>query len=120
MSKKIEGLEVISRDSKRGSAEYMYKGVRISKYTQELGHKTRIRGVYSRAGIKFTFKISSYHEKAIVPTNYMIVKNYTLKDTVNEINRWLEGSTNRAVEKGTIINGVSDREALRACGKISA
>jgi hypothetical protein len=119
MARKIEGLEVVERDASRGSATYNYKGVRISKYTQELGHKTMIRGGYSRAGVKFTFKIDTYRVNASVQTGYIISKAYTLKETVADIDRWLEGD-NRAVEKGRIISGVTDRAILRAEGKISA
>ena len=119
MAAKIEGLEVVERDSKRGSATYIYKGVRISKYTQELGHKTMIRGGYSRAGVKFTFKINTYRVNATVQSGYIISKAYTLKETVADIDRWLEGG-NRAVENYTIISGVTDRAILRAEGKISA
>ena len=115
MATKIEGLEVVSRDSKRGSAEYTYKGVRISKYTQERGHKTRIRGGYSRAGVKFTFHIDHFHANSYVKMSYSIVKNFTLKDTVEEITRWLNGG-NTMAENGKIINGVTDRDTLRANG----
>lgn len=118
MATKIEGLEVIERNSQRGSATYMYKGVRIEKYTQERGHKTKIRNGYSRAGVKFTYKINFFRAQAIVPTDYRISKNFTLKDTIAEIDRWLAGE-NRAVENGTIISGVSDRETLKAEGKIA-
>jgi hypothetical protein len=119
MNTKIQGLEVIERDTKRGSAEYTYKGVRISKYTQETGHKTRIRGGYSRAGVKFTFKVNTYRVRATVQTGYIISKAYTLKETISDIDRWLTYE-NSAVENGRIISGVSDRAILRAEGKISA
>jgi hypothetical protein len=119
MAKKIEGLQVVERDSKKGSATYIYKGVRISKNTQELGHKTMIRGGYSRAGVRFTFKVYTYRAKAMVNTGYIISKAYTLKETVADIDSWLAGE-NRAVENYTIIAGVTDRAILRAEGKISA
>ena len=47
--------------------------------------------------------------------SYSIVKNYTLKDTVEEITRWLNGG-NTMAENGKIINGVTDRDTLRANG----
>lgn len=118
MATKIAGLEVIDRNSERGSATYMYKGVRIEKYTQERGHKTRIRGGYSRAGVKFTFKINTYSATAVVCSSYILSKNYTLKDTIADIDNWLAGD-NRAVENGSIISGVTDRATLRAEGKIA-
>jgi hypothetical protein len=57
---RYEGLEIVERNSARGSAEYIYKGVRVSKYTQERGHKTRIRGGYSRAGVKFSYQVNYF------------------------------------------------------------
>jgi len=113
---KYEGLEVIERNSARGSAEYIYKGVRISKYTQERGHKTRIRGGYSRAGVKFTFKVKNFRAHAIVATSYNIVRNYTLKETIAEIDAYLNREDVIA-DKGYIINGVTDREILRNKGE---
>lgn len=112
MTTKIAGLEVIQRDAQRGSAEYMYKGVRVSKYTQERGHKTKIRGGYSRAGVKFTFHVDFYRAQAIVPTSYRIVKNYTLKETIAEIENFISRE-DVAVENGKIIHGVSDRDIIR-------
>jgi hypothetical protein len=119
MATKIEGLEVIERDSKRGSAEYNYKGVRISKYTQERGYKTRIRGGYSRAGVKFTFKVNTYRVNATVQTGYIISKAYTLKETVSDIDRWLANG-NTAVENGRITSGVTDKAILIEEGKLIA
>lgn len=113
MATKIDGLEVVKRDSKRGSAEYTYKGVRISKYTQERGYKGRLRGSYVRAGVKFTFHIDHYRADAYVKMSYSTVKNYTLKDTVEEINCWL-AKNDMAVENGKIINGVTDRAIIKA------
>jgi len=115
---KYEGLEVIERNSARGFAEYIYKGVRISKYTQERGHKTMIRGGYSRAGVKFTYKVNHFRAKAVVPTSYSIVKNYTLKETIAEIDAYLNRE-NVIADRGYIINGVTDREILRGEGKYS-
>ena len=113
---KYEGLEVVERNSARGSAEYLYKGVRISKYTQERGHKTRIRGGYSRAGVKFTYKVKHFRAHAIVATSYSIVKNYTLKETIAEIERLLSREDVIA-ERGAIIINVSEREILRNRGE---
>jgi hypothetical protein len=115
MATKIEGLEVVQRDSVRGSAEYLYKGVRISKYTQERGHKTRIRGGYSRAGVKFTFKVNNFNAHAIIATSYRISKNYTLKETIAEINDYLSRS-NIMADNGEIIVGVAEREMFRKTG----
>lgn len=115
---KIQGLAVIERDSVKGSAEYIYKGVRIAKYTQERGYKTKNRGGYSRAGVKFTFKIHIFRANASVKTNYIISKNFTLKETIAEIESWFS-CENVAVEQGSIIKGVSDRELLRAQGEYS-
>lgn len=113
---KYEGLEVVERNSARGSAEYIYKGVRIAKYTQERGHKTRIRGGYSRAGVKFSYKVNSFNAKAVVPTSYRISVNFTLKETIAEIEALLSRE-NVAVERGQIINNVSEREILRSRGE---
>ncbi len=113
---RYEGLEIVERDSARGSAEYIYKGVRISKYTQERGYKTRIRGGYSRAGVKFTFKAHFFRAKAVVPTNYSIVKNYTLKETIAEIDAYLNREDVIAENGGIIVN-VSEREILRNRGE---
>jgi hypothetical protein len=113
---KYEGLEVVERDSARGSAEYIYKGVRIAKYTQERGHKTRIRGGYSRAGVKFTYKVNNFRAYAIVATSYIIVKNYTLKETIAEIDAYLIRE-NVIADRGEIINGVAEREIFRSRGE---
>ena len=113
---KYEGLEVVERNTTRGSAEYIYKGVRISKYTQERGHKTRIRGGYSRAGVKFSYKVNSFNANAVVPTSYRISVNFTLKETIAEIEALLSRE-NVAVERGQIINNVSEREILRSRGE---
>ena len=113
---RYEGLEVVERNSARGSAEYFYKGVRISKYTQDRGHKTMIRGGYSRAGVKFTYKVNFFRAKVIVPTSYSIVKNYTLKETIAEIDAHLN-QEDVIADKGCIINGVTDREILRGRGE---
>jgi hypothetical protein len=113
---KYEGLEIVERDSARGSAEYIYKGVRIAKYTQERGHKTRIRGGYSRAGVKFTYKVNNFRAHAIVATSYIIVKNYTLKETIAEIDAYLIRE-NVIADKGEIINGVAERELFRSRGE---
>jgi hypothetical protein len=113
---KYEGLEVVERNSARGSAEYIYKGVRIAKYTQERGHKTRIRGGYSRAGVKFSYKVNSFNANAVVPTSYRISVNFTLKETIAEIEALLSRE-NVAVERGQIINNVSEREILRSRGE---
>lgn len=112
---KYEGLEVVERDSARGSAEYLYKGVRISKYTQERGHKTR-RGGYSRAGVKFTYKVHNFRFHAIIATSYRSVKNYTLKETIAEIDAYLN-QENVIADRGEIINGVSERELFRSRGE---
>ncbi len=113
---RYEGLEVVERDSARGSAEYIYKGVRIAKYTQDRGHKTRIRGGYSRAGVKFTYKVEQFRAHAIVATSYNIVKNYTLKETISEIDAYLNRE-NVIADRGVIINGVSERELFRSRGE---
>ena len=113
---KYEGLEVVERNSARGSAEYIYKGVRIAKYTQERGHKTRIRGGYSRAGVKFSYKVNSFNANAVVPTSYRISVNFTLKETIAEIEGLL-ARENIAVERGEIIVNVSEREILRGRGE---
>lgn len=116
MAKKIEGLEIVSRDSKTGTAEYLYRGVRISKYTQAMGHKTRIRGGYSRAGVKFSFKIEVFRANASVNTDYWVRKDFVLKSVVQEIESWLS-KENVIAENGKIITGVSDREILREKGE---
>ena len=113
---RYEGLEVVERNSARGSAEYLYKGVRISKYTQERGHKTRIRGGYSRAGVKFSYKVNSFNANAVVPTSYRSVKNYSLKETIAEIEGLLVRE-NVIAERGEIILNVSEREILRGRGE---
>ena len=113
---KYEGLEVVERNTTRGSAEYIYKGVRVSKYTQERGHKTRIRGGYSRAGVKFTYKVNHFRFHAIVATSYSIVKNYTLKETIAEIDAYLNRE-NVIADRGEIINGVTERETFRSRGE---
>jgi hypothetical protein len=113
---KYEGLEVVERDSARGSAEYLYKGVRISKYTQERGHKTRIRGGYSRAGVKFSYKVQYFRAHAIVATSYSIRKNYTLKEIISEIDSYLSRE-NVIAERGEIICGVAERELFRSRGE---
>jgi hypothetical protein len=113
---RYEGLEIVERNSACGSAKYIYKGVRISKYTQERGHKTRIRGGYSRAGVKFSYKVNSFNANAVVPTNYRISVNFTLKETIAEIEGLL-GRENVAVERGEIILNVSEREILRSRGE---
>ena len=115
---KYEGLEVVERDSDRVSAEYIYKGVRISKYTQERGHKTRIRGGYSRAGVKFSYKVNCFNANAVVPTSYRISVNYTLKETIAEIEALLVREDVIA-ERGGIILNVSEREILRSRGEYS-
>ena len=113
---KYEGLEVVERNTTRGSAEYIYKGVRVSKYTQERGHKTRIRGGYSRAGVKFSYKVNSFNANAVVPTSYRISVNYTLKETIAEIEALL-ARENVIAERGGIILNVSEREILRSRGE---
>ena len=113
---KYEGLEVIERNSARGSAEYIYKGVRVSKYTQERGHKTRIRGGYSRAGVKFSYKVNSFNANAVVPTSYRISVNFTLKETIAEIEGLL-ARENVIAERGEIILNVGEREILRSRGE---
>jgi hypothetical protein len=113
---KYEGLEVVERNTARGSAEYIYKGVRVAKYTQERGHKTRIRGGYSRAGVKFSYKVNSFNANAVVPTSYRISVNFTLKETIAEIEALL-ARENIAVERGEIIVNVSEREILRSRGE---
>jgi hypothetical protein len=115
---RYEGLEIVERNSARGSAEYIYKGVRVSKYTQERGHKTRIRGGYSRAGVKFSYQVNYFHANAMVTTSYNIVKNFTLKETIAEIDAYLNRE-NVIAEKGKIISGVTDREILRSRGEYS-
>jgi hypothetical protein len=83
---RYEGLEIVERNSARGSAEYIYKGVRVSKYTQERGHKTRIRGGYSRAGVKFSYQVNYFHANATCAnTWYRISVNFTLKATIAAI-----------------------------------
>ena len=113
---RYEGLEIVERNSARGSAEYIYKGVRIAKYTRERGHKTRIRGGYSRAGVKFSYKVNSFNANAVVPTSYRISVNFTLKETIAGIEALLSRE-NVAVERGQIINNVSEREILRSRGE---
>ena len=113
---KYEGLEVVERNTTRGSAEYIYKGVRVSKYTQERGHKTRIRGGYSRAGVKFSYKVNSFNANAVVPTSCRISVNYTLKETIAEIEALL-ARENVIAERGGIILNVSEREILRSRGE---
>ena len=115
---KYEGLEVVERNTTRGSAEYIYKGVRVSKYTQERGHKTRIRGGYSRAGVKFSYKVNCFNANAVVPTSYRISVNYTLKETIAEIEALLVREDVIA-ERGGIILNVSEREILRSRGEYS-
>ena len=115
---RYEGLEVVERNTTRGSAEYIYKGVRISKYTQERGHKTRIRGGYSRAGVKFSYKVNCFNANAVVPTSYRISVNYTLKETIAEIEALLVREDVIA-ERGGIILNVSEREILRSRGEYS-
>ena len=115
---KYEGLEVVERNTTRGSAEYIYKGVRVSKYTQERGHKTRIRGGYSRAGVKFSYKVNCFNANAVVPTSYRISVNYTLKETIAEIEALLVREDVIA-ERGGIILNVSEREILRNRGEYS-
>ena len=112
MATKIDGLEVIERNSQRGSATYEFNGVQISKYTQDRGHKTMTRNGYSRAGVKFTFQVQSYSANATVKTHYMTFTNYTLKETIADITKYLSRD-NVAVENGKIINGVSDRDIIR-------
>jgi hypothetical protein len=102
---KYEGLEVVERNSARGSAEYIYKGVRISKYTQERGHKTRIR-----------YKANSFNANAVVPTSYRISVNYSLKETIAEIEKLL-AREDVIAERGGIIINVSEREILRGRGE---
>ncbi len=113
---RYEGLEVVERNSARGSAEYIYKGVRIAKYTQDRGHKTRIRGGYSRAGVKFTYKVNCFNANAVVPTSYRISVNYSLKETIAEIERLLVRE-NVIAERGEIIINVSERQILRDRGE---
>ncbi len=113
---RYEGLEVVERDSARGSAEYIYKGVRIAKYTQDRGHKTRIRGGYSRAGVKFTYKVNCFNANAVVATSYRICVNYSLKETIAEIERLLVRE-NVIAERGEIIINVSERQILRDRGE---
>ena len=115
---KYEGLEVVERNTTRGSAEYIYKGVRVSKYTQQRGHKTRIRGGYSRAGVKFSYKVNCFTANAVVPTSYRISVNYTLKETIAEIEALLVREDVIA-ERGGIILNVSEREILRSRGEYS-
>ena len=115
---KYEGLEVVERNTTRGSAEYIYKGVRVSKYTQERGHKTRIRGGYSRAGVKFSYKVNCFNANAVVPTSYRISVNYTLKETIAEIEALLVREDVIA-ERGGIILNFSEREILRSRGEYS-
>ena len=112
---RYEGLEIVERNSARGSAEYVYKGVRIAKYTQERGHKLRRHG-YSRAGVKFSYQVNYFHADAMVTTSYTNVKNFTLKETIAEIDAYLNRE-NVIAEKGKIISGVTDREILRNRGE---
>jgi len=117
MTTKIDGLEVISRDSQRGSAEYIYKGVRISKYTRELGHKGRTRGSYVRAGVVFSYKTEVYNAQAIVPSHYSIRKEFTLKNVIAEIDALLV-KDNVIVDNNTIIINPADRAIV--LGKVNA
>lgn len=99
---KYEGLEVVERDSAKGSAEYLYKGVRVSKY-----------------GGKFVFKVNHFRASAIVPTNYSKAKYSSLKEVIANIDSWLI-MENVGVEGKEIINGLSDRQTLRDQGKWKA
>jgi hypothetical protein len=80
--------------------------------------KTRIRGGYSRAGVKFSYKVNSFNANAVVPTHYRISVNFTLKETIAEIERLLN-QENVIAERGNIIVNVSEREILRSRGEYS-
>ena len=59
MAKKIEGLEIVSRDAENGSAEYIYKGTHIFKRTLNKGVRSpRIRNTYVRKGAYYTFWVT--------------------------------------------------------------
>ncbi len=68
------------------------------------------------AGVKFSYKVNSFNANAVVPTSYRISVNFTLKETIAEIEALLSRE-NVAVERGQIINNVSEREILRSRGE---
>ena len=111
MTKKIDGLEIVSRNAERGSAEYIYKGVYISKWTLNRGHKGRTRGSYVSAGAYFTFQVQSYDSKAVTKSYYFTNKNRKLQDAIDAVNVYV----NRAdviIENGKVIINPQEREII--------
>jgi hypothetical protein len=91
---------------------------RVSEFLNTLKSADTKQEGYSRAGVKFSYKVNSFNANAVVPTHYRISVNFTLKETIAEIERLLN-QENVIAERGNIIVNVSEREILRSRGEYS-
>ena len=112
MAKKIEGLEIVSRNAQDGTATYSYNGVHIKKivrksYRGVLGQKVAAGTVYS---IKFTQYRNAAESN--VPVSCGTFKNVRLSDAVAEIQKALD--ENATVENGCLIFGIQFRVKVGA------